>query len=162
MSVMIDAILLGWDRNLDYTKRLLADVPQDRMAYQPAVNMNHPAWILSHLNLYHACMTGMLLGKPFEDPKEHKFGMKSKPVADASAYLSKAELLSDFERGHADVAAALRSAGQSRLEAATPLERWRTAMPQVGIVLNYLMILHESTHLGQFSVWRRVQGMPSV
>lgn len=162
MSVMIDAMLLAWDRNLDYTKRLLADVPQDRMAYQPAVNMNHPSWILSHLNLYHSVMTAMLLNRPFEDPKDHKFGMKSKPAADASLYLPKVELLGDYERGHVDVAAALRSAGQARLEATTPLERWRTAMPQVGIVLNYLMVLHESVHLGQFSVWRRVQGMPSV
>ena len=56
MSVMIDALLLGWDRNLDYAKRLLADVPEDRMAHQPAVHMNHPAWIFSHVNLYHPVM----------------------------------------------------------------------------------------------------------
>ena len=35
-------------------------------------------------------------------------------------------------------------------------------MPKIGIWLNYLMTLHESTHLGQVSVWRRVQGMPAV
>ncbi|MCE9590427.1 MAG: DinB family protein [Planctomycetes bacterium] len=162
MSVMIEALLLGWNRNLDYTRRLLADLPEDRLVFQPAVGMNHPAWVLSHLCIYHAPMAGMLLNKPFEDPRDHRYGMKSKSLPDPSEYKPKAELLGDFERGHNTVAEALRVGGQDALEAATPLERWRTSMPQVGIVLNYLMILHESTHLGQVSAWRRVQGMPSV
>lgn len=162
MSVMIDALLLGWGRNLDYAKRLLGDVAADRMAYQPAVNMNHPAWVFSHLNLYHPVMAAMILGKPFEDPKGHKFGMQSKCMPDASLYASKATLLAEFERGHNDVAEALRIGGQAALDADTPLERWRAAMPKVGVVLGYLMLVHESTHLGQLSVWRRVQGMPSV
>lgn len=162
MSVMIEALLLGWDRNLDYARRLLADVPQDRMSYQPAVNMNHPAWIFSHLNIYHAPMAAMLLGRPFDDPKGHPFGMGSKALPDASLYATREELLSAYERGHQNVALALRTGGQAALEATTPLERWRSAMPQVGIVLGYLMLVHESTHLGQISMWRRVQGMPSV
>lgn len=162
MSVMIDALLLGWDRNLDYAKRLLADVPEDRMAYQPAVNTNHPAWIFSHLNLYHPVMKAMLTNGAFDDPKSHKFGMQSRPLPDASLYASKRDLLEEFALGHQDVAEALRTVGQPALEAQTPLERWRGQMPKVGIVLGYLMLVHESTHLGQLSVWRRVQGMPSV
>ena len=155
-SVMVDALVLGWDKNLDYVKRLVAEIPADRMVYQPAANVNHPAWILSHLNIYHVPMAGMLRGTPFEDPKNHKFGMTSKPQSDASVYLSKAQLLADFERGHEDVKQALLTAGQAGLEAATPLERWRGPYPKVGIILNYLMILHESTHIGQLSAWRRV------
>ena len=162
MSVMVESLILGWDRNLNYARRLLADVPEERMAHQPAVNMNHPAWLFSHLNLYHPVMVAMLQGTPFEDPKGHKFGMQSKPEQDAGLYLSKAELLYQYEQGHEDVKLALRTGGQMALEATTPLERWRGQMPQVGIVLGYLMLVHESTHLGQLSMWRRVQGMPSV
>ena len=162
MSVMIDGLLLGWNRNLDYAKRLLADLPEERMAYQPAVNMNHPAWVFSHMNLYHPIIVAMLLGRPFEDPKGHRFGMQSKPLQDASLYAPKVTLITDYERGHNDVADALRTAGHEALERETPLERWRSAMPKIGIVLPYLMLVHESTHLGQVSVWRRVQGMPSV
>jgi hypothetical protein len=162
MSVMIDALLLGWDRNLDYAKRLLADVPEDRIAYQPALNMNHPAWIFSHLNLYHPVMKAMLTNGAFDDPKNHRFGMQSKAMPDASLYASKHALIEEFERGHHEVAQSLRNVGQPALEMQTPLERWRAQMPQVGMVLAYLMLVHESTHLGQLSVWRRVQGMPSV
>jgi hypothetical protein len=35
-------------------------------------------------------------------------------------------------------------------------------MPQVGIVLPYLMLVHENTHLGQVSAWRRILGLPPV
>lgn len=162
MSVMIEGLLLGWNRNLDYAKRLLSDVPEDRMAYQPVVNMNHPAWVFSHMNLYHSVMAAMILGKPFEDPKGHKFGMQSKCQPDASIYAPKVALITDYERGHNDVADALRTGGQEALERETPLERWRSAMPKIGIVMPYIMLVHESTHLGQVSVWRRAQGMPSV
>src|SRR4051794_34344245 len=122
MSVMVEALIFGWNKNLDYARRLMADVPADRMSYQPAVNMNHPAWIFSHLSIYHAPMAGMLLGKPFEDPKDHKYGMQSKCQPDASLYASKHDLLAAFERGHADVETALRTGGQAALDAATPLE----------------------------------------
>ena len=162
MSVMVEGLLLGWNRNLDYATRLLADIPQDMMTYQPVVNMNHPAWVFSHLNIYHVPMTCVLLGKPFEDPKNSPFGMQSKPQQDPSIYKSKHELLADFTRGHREVADALRTGGQAALDTETPLERWRTSMPKIGILLPYLMLVHESTHLGQLSVWRRVQGLPSV
>ena len=36
MHLLIDAVLFTWDKNLDYTRRLLADVPEDKMALQPA------------------------------------------------------------------------------------------------------------------------------
>ncbi len=161
-NAFLESIIYAANKNIDYGKRLVADIPQEKMAYQPAPRTNHPAWVLSHLNLYTTCMLGMVQGKPFEDPKGHKFGMTSKPEADASLYLPKAQLVADFENGHKAVVDALRVAGPAVLEQPTPLERWRPLMPQVGIVLNYLIVLHVATHLGQTSVWRRVQGMPSV
>lgn len=161
-ALMIDTLLHSWDKNLDYATKLVADVPQDRMAYQPAVGMNHPAWVLSHLNAYHPVIVCLIRGQTFDDPKDHPFGMKSKPVGDGSVYASKEELVASFTQGHHDVTQALRNAGPGVMEAAVPLERWTRYFPSVGVVLGYLMLLHESTHLGQLSAWRRVQGMPSV
>lgn len=162
MSAMIDALIFGMGKNLDYARRLLADIPQERMAYQPAPNMNHPAWVFSHLGIYYPAIVGIIRNMPFEDPKGHRFGMTSKPQADASLYLPKDQLLAQFTKGHQEVEKALRDCGPAVLETVTPLERWRATMPKVGIVLAYLLLVHESTHLGQISVWRRVQGMPSV
>jgi len=48
------------------------------------------------------------------------------------------------------------------LDQAVVLERWQQFMPTAGIALPYLMLVHENTHFGQLSAWRRVQGLPSV
>lgn len=159
---MKDILLFSWDKSLDYGQKLLADVLEDRMVYQPAVNINHPAWVYSHLNAYHPVITAMIRGELFDDPKEHPFGMKSKPVADASVYASKSELIESFVRGHHQVTEALKVADDAIIHRDVPLERWVKYMPNVGAALGYLMILHESTHLGQISAWRRVQGMAMV
>jgi hypothetical protein len=160
--LFIDTLLFSWDKNLDYATKLVADVPQDRMVYQPEVGMNHPAWVLSHLNAYHPVIVSLVRGETFDDPKEHPFGMKSKPVADVAVYPPKAQLVESFIQGHHDVTAALRTAGPGVLQGEVPLERWIRYFPSVGVVLGYLMLVHESTHFGQLSAWRRVQGMPSV
>jgi hypothetical protein len=124
--------------------------------------MNHPAWVLSHLNAYHPVIVALLQGKTFDDPKEHPFGMKSKPVVDAGAYPAKQALVEAFVRGHEAVVAALQEADPAVLDGEVMLERWRKYFPSVGVVLGYLTLLHEATHLGQLSAWRRVQGMASV
>lgn len=161
---MIDNLLYCWDKNTGYAQRLMADVPQEKMIYQPAPGINHPAWLFSHLNLYHPVIVAVLRGQPFEDTKNHRFGMQSKPQSDASIYPSKVDLVAAYAKGHEDVAKAMRDVGEKRLEDEVPLQRWRESMhmKSIGMLLTYLMVQHESTHLGQLSVWRRVQGMPSV
>lgn len=161
-SVIIDALLFGWDKNRSYGGKLVGDVPDDQMVFQPAPGMNHPAWVLCHLNAYHPVIVCLAQGRLFDDPKDHPFGMKSKPVSDASAYPSRSQLVEVFERGHDQVTAALRSCKPDKLAGPVPLERWQSVMPSIGAALAYLMLLHESAHLGQLSAWRRVQGLPSV
>jgi hypothetical protein len=53
---MTDPLLHTWTLNLGYAKRLVADIPDDTMALQPAPGMNHAAWVLGHL----ACTADML------------------------------------------------------------------------------------------------------
>jgi hypothetical protein len=168
MPILTDSLLTGWDRNLDYARKLVADLSDEQMAAMPRLDgaggpgANHPAWILSHLNVYHPVLVAMIEGRSFPDPREAPFGMLTKPQADRSLYKPKAELIGDFERGHAEVAAALRAADDAAFEATMPLERWQKPFPTVGSALGYIMLVHESTHLGQISTWRRVQGLPGV
>ncbi len=161
MSLFIESLLIGWDRNADYAKRLVADLIESQMLLQPG-GANHPAWIFSHLNLYHPVLIAMLHGHQFEDPKIHKFGMQSKPLQDAALYGPKQPLIDAFIKGHNDVAATLREVGEAAMSLPMPLERWKAPFPKVGSIIGYLMHVHESTHLGQLSTWRRVQGLPSV
>jgi hypothetical protein len=151
---MTDPLLHTWNLNLGYAKRLVADIPKEKMALQPSPGMNHAAWVLGHL----ACtadMLGAMIGlKPVCPPEwPSLFDWNSSPSSDASLYPSKA---------HARIAAALPNVPESRWPETTPLEAVRGFLPTMGDCFVFVMAAHENMHLGQVSAWRRVQGMGRV
>lgn len=165
-SPVIDGYLFAWKKNSDYAPKLVADLSQEQMTAQPSVApslpSNHPAWVLSHLNVYIPIIAAIIKGEMFDDPKGHQFGMTSKPEADASLYADKETLIGEFLSGHETVAELLGNADDSVFAQPVQLPRWQAVMPTAGIALPYLMLNHENGHLGQVSAWRRIQGMPSV
>ena len=163
-EAMRSAIGITWSRNRAYAEALVNDLEPGQMVGQPVagVTMNHPAWILSHLNAYAPLASAMLLGKPVEDPIDHPFGRKSAPVNDAGAYPGRDELVGEYLRLHDAAHAALESADAEVFSGPAPLERWRAMHPTVGDMLTTLMVKHESMHLGQLSAWRRAMGLAPV
>ncbi|MEM6334081.1 MAG: DinB family protein [Planctomycetota bacterium] len=161
-DLLVESLLTAAGGNVDYAKNLTADLSAEQMVAQPAAGANHPAWVLSHLNAYHPVIAGLLQGEVPTDPIEHEFGMRSKPVADVSAYASRDELIAAFEAGHAAMRAALEAVTEERLLAPMPIERWAKKFPHVGSMLPYVYARHEGMHLGQVSAWRRLQGLASV
>jgi hypothetical protein len=163
---VIDGCLFAWKKNLDYGQKLVADLEEAQMVSQPAENpdspSNHPAWVLSHLNVYVPIVGAIIKNEAFEDPKEHEFGMLSKPQANRDVYASKEELIANFVQGHETVIELLGNADDSIFANPVKLPRWANVMPIAGVALPYLMFNHENIHLGQVSAWRRIQGMPSV
>jgi hypothetical protein len=161
-----DGILFAWNKNRDYAAKLVADLDDEQMVLQPAPEgkaaSNHPAWVLSHLNAYLTPIKSIITDVEFEDPKGHAFGMHSKPCSDADVYASKEALIAEFVAQHDEIAALLKSHGDSVFQNKVKLERWQPVMPVASIALPYLMLSHENCHLGQVSAWRRIQGMPSV
>jgi hypothetical protein len=160
---MTDPLLHAWNLNLGYAKRLVADIPDDKMALQPAPEMNHATWVLGHL----ACtadMLGAMIGvKPVCPPEwTALFDWNSSPSSDASKYPSKATLLKALEDAHTQVAAALPTIPESRWSDTTPIEAVRGFLPTLGDCFVFVMAAHENMHLGQLSAWRRVQGMGRV
>ncbi len=162
MSSAIEGLLFSWNKNLAYGQNLVADLKDDQLAKQPGPGMNHPAWVLSHLNAYLPVIEKVIKGEPFDDPKDHPFGMQSKPLDKRSVYSPKDELVGEFVDGHEKVAKALQEAGDAVWAKPITLERWVKVMPTAAVALPYLMLVHENTHFGQLSAWRRVQGLPSV
>jgi len=165
-SPVIDGFLFAWKKNQDYAPKLVQDLDPQQMVAQPAANAdapaNHPAWVLSHLNVYLPVICSIIKGEEFEDPKPHKFGMLSKPVSDVNEYADKNELVAEFVAGHNQVAELLGNADDSIFAQAVMLPRWKEFMPNAAAALPYLMLNHENGHLGQISAWRRIQGLPSV
>jgi len=165
-SPIIDGYLFAWKKNLDYGPKLVADLSSEQMIAQPASDpgapSNHPAWVLSHLNVYLPIICSIIKGETFDDPKEHQFGMQSKPEPSLDVYASKEELVSSFVAGHEQVAELLGNAEDSMFATPIKLPRWEKIMPTASFALPYLMFNHENGHLGQISAWRRIQGLPSV
>ena len=160
---MLSPLLHTWNLNLGYANRLVADIPDDRMAFQPAAHMNHAAWVLGHL----ACtadMLGTMIGVAPVCPAAWTslFDWNSTPSGDATRYPTKAVLLATLAKAHAGIAAALPSVPESRWSEPTPIEEVRGFLPTLGDGFVFVMAAHENIHLGQLSAWRRVQGMGRV
>ena len=165
-STVIEGYLFAWKKNQDYAPKLVADLTEEQMVAQPATHpqapSNHPAWVLSHLNVYLPVIRSIIKGESFEDPKTHPFGMLSKPESSRDVYAAKQELVDEFVTGHDQVAELLGNADDSVFAHPVMLPRWKEVMPSAAIALPYLMLNHENGHLGQVSAWRRIQGLPSV
>jgi DinB superfamily len=163
-----DAILRTYDFNLNYARMLVEDVPEEKMADQPAANghavPNHAAWVIGHIAFSGNFFGGMLLGAKPACPPEWKelFGNGSKPVTDRARYPDKATLLKALEQMHANVADAYRNADEATLAKPTPVEGLAGPFPTVGELVAFGLTAHDATHLGQLSAWRRAMGLPSV
>ena len=166
-QLLIDNLRIGFQANLAYGEKLAAGVEAKDMTLQPVPGVNHPAWILRHLSAYHPVLLGLLAGETPEDPKTHRFGMQSSPVADPAEYGPWDEVVSEYVTGGTAILASLDLLGSddahlSVLMRKMPVERWQQKFPMVGSVLGYLLIHHEGYHLGQLSAWRRFRGLASV
>jgi hypothetical protein len=165
MHPLASATLISWRRNGAYALRLVGDLNDAQFVSQPPglpALMNHPAWILSHLNVYAPICSAMLRRQPFADPIDHPDGQKSQVRPRAADYPSRASLLSDYQRTHDDAQSALERADDRVFAEPNPLERWRALHPTIGDMITTLMVKHESHHLGQLSAWRRAMGLPPV
>jgi uncharacterized damage-inducible protein DinB len=159
---MIKDLLFLYDRNLAYAKKLVADVDEEKMAYQPAPGMNHPAWTLGHLARTGDVLLSMFDQAPLSPPQwKELHGRDSKPSADRSVYASKKDLVEALERSHEAVKAVLSHVDPKELEGPPPAP-YATRFPTKWTLLIHMMTGHEQVHLGQLSAWRRVQGMGAV
>lgn len=164
MNLLGSAILVTWKRNGAYGARLVGDLSDAQMVAQPVVGrmMNHPAWVLSHLNVYAPLCTAMLRGEGFEDPLEARHGQRSEVSAEAGEYAARMPLIAEYSRLHDEAERALEGATAEVFGAPNPLARWRGVHPTIGDMLVTLMVKHESGHLGQVSAWRRAMGLGRV
>ncbi len=166
-ALPVETLLLPLRVHADQGVKLTADLTPEQMLGRPGepatgLAVNHPAWILAHLNCYLPVAAGLLDGSTPEDPKDHRFGMNSRPETDASVYPDKAALVAAWTAGHTRIFDLLAEADDAAIGRDMPVERWKPKFPTVGHALGYLLIHHEGYHLGQLSAWRRVIGLPAI
>ena len=143
-------------------ERLIADIPQDDMEFQPAPGVNPPAWILGHLAIC-TDYALQLMGRPMRMPKtwHEEFGPGSNPLPQKHPYPPRDELMAALRTGHAEVAAAFATVDPQQLTAPNPLTNFPfliETLPTTGDLLAHLLTTHEAAHLGHLSNWRRQTG----
>jgi len=160
----VESIVYAWDNQLRYALALLEDVTDEQMVLRPGGNMNHPAWILGHVMLYHPIVPRLLAGEAFADPADDVlFGFRGQgPLDDVAAYGTKASQVRRFADGHERVAQALLAARPDDFTRPPSLPRWAKDYPTVEFMLPDLIVFHEAMHIGQISIWRRAAGLPAV
>jgi hypothetical protein len=147
-----------------YAARLVADIPDERLADQPLPNitMNHAAWTLGHLAWAFDNGVGMLGGPKKLDAWKATVGQGSIPVSDRSKYPPKEELLAALKDSQTRALEALLAAKPETLAAPATPERMRHIFPTQGSAIVGLFSTHQGNHLGQLSAWRRAMGFKSV
>lgn len=161
---MNDQLLRLYDFTLGYVDSLLADVPEEEMATQPAAGVNPPAWIVGHLAVVNDWV-GQRLGLEASLPEawgaEFGPGSSALPASDAG-YPSKDELLAALRSSHARVRQAVAGVDLATLTDPSPITQIAKALPTVGDLVAHCLSTHAAMHAGHLSNWRRQTGRPPM
>jgi hypothetical protein len=163
---MLSTILHSHSANLYYANQLVKDLSDDQMIAQPiaGVVLNHAKWVLGHI-IGGADFTCSFLGEsnPVSPAGWNElFGNGSKVLGDRSKYPSKVELLTALTTAFDRRTDAMKKLTPARAAEPFPIEKFRGFWPTLGDGAAYMCTVHDATHLGQLSAWRRALGLPSV
>jgi hypothetical protein len=159
---MIDETLNAFRLHLDHVRRLVADVPESRMAAQPGAQRDHAAWTLGHLT-YSCQAIGEELGvPPWLGPAWAAFAPGSRPTSSSADYPKKGDLLAALADAEGRIGACLRRLGVAELEMPLPDARFREKLPTVGHAAVHILVGHTATHAGRLSAWRAAIGLAPV
>ena len=148
---------------VSYCRMLVGDIADERLAEQPLPDVNHPAWILGHL-AFSADRASSLLDAPKEllATWTPLFGPGSKPSASRIDYPSKDELLREVEQGFERLRQTIATATPEQFAKPSTNPRTKDALPTIKDGVAFLLTGHLGVHLGQFSTWRRMIGLPPL
>lgn len=169
-ALIADAASVG----LRYGKRLLENIPAERFSRMSApggqtVQSNHPAFVVGHLTLYPIKVLELVGqdGASARPPANYVtlFSKDAKCVddADASVYPPKEELIAAFYSSYEAALSALRNCDDALLLGANPVDSpIKAVCPTLGSMLAFYVTGHVTSHLGQVSAWRRMEGLPAA
>ncbi len=156
-EIKVNQFLVG------YCRMLAQDIADEQMAAQPLPGVNHPAWILGHLAIS-ADLAISRLGGEKKLPREWLplFGPGSTLSGNRTDYPAKGELLRAVEQGFEKARELAQTATSEQLAAPTANPMLKTGLPTAREGVAFLLTGHLGVHLGQFSAWRRMLGLPHL
>ena len=148
---------------LDFLREQVADVPAPDWVAQPNGIVNHPAWTIGHL-IFIWQQLGAVVGLTewLPDNWGNRFGSGSRPVADASLYESKENLLVMLDDAQQRITHAVERLDDVLLDEPFPDEAYLDVFPTIRHALTQVLVGHTAFHIGQVSVWRNALGLPAM
>jgi len=131
------------------------------------VDANHPVFIYGHLAIYPDMVLGAIGREDLVDPRSEqwhahfKHGLDCKH--DCKDYPSFEEVVAHWKDRYETVIDALDGVDEATFAGECPFEGLRSRCATLGEMVNFMLVMHTSFHLGQMSTWRRCMGMgPAV
>ncbi len=150
--------------NRGYLDRLLQNLPDDEMDFQPHPGLHSPRWILAHLAIV-ADYGAKMLDLPIHCPKtwHAAYGPSSQAGTHARLSPDRAELLAAIDIGYSRLCDVLPTASGENFSQAHGVELL-TGTPIVTRIdlVCHILTTHFATHLGQLSSICRLQGRPPL
>lgn len=143
---------------------LLNDVETSKAGCKPkGVDTNHPVFIYGHLSIYPDMVLGAIGREDLKDPKSeqwHEHFMHGKDCKDGCKdYPTLAEVKAHWVERYETVINALADVDESIFANECPFEGLRKRCATLGEMVNFMLVMHTSFHLGQMSTWRRCVGL---
>lgn len=131
------------------------------MTAQPGAIINHPAWQLGHLTWALDSAVALVGGaKTLDADWVARFVPNSIPSADRSHYPANSELTQLCSERRQTVATRCAKMSDSDWQQPNPIPQLQAMLPTLWQAMHFLMLTHESTHLGQIASWRRAMNLP--
>ncbi|HNO78242.1 MAG TPA: DinB family protein [Phycisphaerae bacterium] len=142
-----------------FTNRMLDKFEKDSdWLYQVHPEANHAMWCAGHIALVDEFFVKLTCPEKAIDlsADEKLFGMGTKPVSDASAYPTPAEIRKRLSDSHERLLGVLEGLSEDDLDKPTP-EGSPDFLPTLESVFR-LAVFHEGVHAGQMSIANRGLG----
>jgi hypothetical protein len=158
-----DALIKQFAFQRWYLGLLIDDIPDDQMTRQPPGAVNHPAWQLGHIASVADNAVAIAGGQSIlGDDWSKKFAQRSTPLPDPAHYPRKADLIKLVDERRTALVETCAKLTDDDWQKPHQVGSGvlKQSLPTVWHVMHFLMLTHESTHLGQLAAWRRAQGLP--
>lgn len=159
---MRDWLIGCYAHSLENAKQLTGDIECADCAHIEGGVSKHPAWVLGHLTVGGDMLVGLAGGERRHADWDPLYMPGAEPSADRSMYPKKDELLGALAERHAALTEVIRSMDDAEMNAAFPIEEYRSFWPTMRDAAGYMMACHEPYHLGQLTQWRKACGIKTV
>ena len=161
-TTLVETLAVQFRYTFNVTQATLAGIPEDDAFLAPEPGGNCINWVLGHIVSSRNGMLAILGREPVIDRELDKRYRRGTPeVTDREGTVPTADLLEAFRHSQAVINEALATLTPEALTAAAPFSPTDDPDETVGSLLAGLSF-HESYHVGQLGILRRLTGADSV